>query len=169
MSSVAERPAQPTWKIREQLEKFVDILGKEHHIRTCQIRLCGVVTYENPNEILVPFEKARHHSEGGWENICLGSRVSTSPRAYGMGLSTKELEVMCRQSVDVDQQVLEPLTKLRGVQNVKIEGRITEDWAEYLKICMEGELGTTLGIEVFEHRTPVQWLKPTKRKKRGRK
>jgi len=69
--------------------------------------------------------------------------------------SLEGLELLCRQSVDVDQQVLEPLTKLRGVQNVKVEGRITDDWAGYVKICVEGNLGTTPGGRVYEHRTNV--------------
>ena len=82
--------------------------------------------------------------------------------------SLEGLEVLCRQSVDVDQQVLEPLTKLRGLQNVTVEGRITDDWAEYLKVCMKGEVGTTLD-EVFEHRTHVQWVEPPKRRKGRRR
>jgi hypothetical protein len=79
--------------------------------------------------------------------------------------SLEGLEVLCRQSVDVDQQVLEPLTKLRGVQNLEVGGRITDDWAEYLKVCMEGKPGTALDDEVFEHRTTVQWVEPPRRKR----
>jgi len=82
----------------------------------------------------------------------------------------KELEALCKQSVDVDQQVLEPLTKLRGVQNVKVVGRVTDDWAEFVKVCMEGKMGTTLDDGVYEHRTAVQWVEPPKpKRKRGRR
>ena len=170
VNSVADRPAQPARKVREQLQRFVDILGGEHHIHTCEIRLCGVVTNDNPNEIAVSFEKARHYSDRGWQQVEDGCCFNYPNRAFGMDhLSLEELEVLCRQSVDVDQQVLDPLTKLRGVQNVKVEGRITDDWAEYLKVCMEGKSGTTLSGEVFEHRTPVQWVEPVKRRRGRRK
>jgi hypothetical protein len=93
----------------------------------------------------------------------------TSWGAFGRkNLNSQDLEVLCRQSVDVDQQVLEPLTKLRGVQNVEVVGRVTDDWAEFVKVWMEGKLGTTLEDGVFEHRTAVQWVDPPRRK-RGRK
>jgi len=82
--------------------------------------------------------------------------------------SLEELEVLCRQSVDVDQQVLEPLTKLRKVESVKVEGRITDDWAEYVKECMEGNLGMALGDGTYAHRTKVQWVVPPRRR-RGRR
>ena len=83
--------------------------------------------------------------------------------------SLEMLEVLCRQSVDVDQHVLEPLTKLRGVQNVMVEGRTTDDWAEYLKVCMEGKVGTTLGDGVYEHKTLVQWVEQPKRRRGQRR
>ena len=169
VKSVADKPAQPARKIREQLEKFVDVLGDGHHIRTCEIRLCGVVTDDNPNEIAVQFEKVRHYSEGGWQGDHVGCCFNGLGRAFGMEYtSLEELEMLCKQSVDVDQQVLEPLTKLRGMQNVMVEGRITDDWAEYLKMCMEGKVGMTLGDGVYEHRTHVQWVEPPKRR-RGRR
>ncbi len=170
VNSVAEKPVQPAKKVREQLEKFVDVLGEELHIRTCGIRLCGVVTNDNPNEIAVPFERVRHYSEGGWQHDYAGCCFNRPGRAFGMDYTSLEgLEVLCRQSIDVDQQVLEPLTKLRGLQNVTVEGRITDDWAEYLKVCMKGEVGTTLDDEVFEHRTHVQWMEPPKRRKGRRR
>jgi hypothetical protein len=170
VNSVADKPVQPAKKVREQLEKFVDVLGEELHIRTCGIRLCGVVTNDNPNEIAVPFERVRHYSEGGWQHDYAGCCFNRPGRAFGMDYTSLEgLEVLCRQSIDVDQQVLEPLTKLRGLQNVTVEGRITDDWAEYLKVCMKGEVGTTLDDEVFEHRTHVQWMEPPKRRKGRRR
>jgi hypothetical protein len=170
VNSVADKPAQPARKIRGQLEKFVDVLGDGHHIHTCEIRLCGVATQDNPNETAVQFEKVRHYTEGGWHGRHVGCCFNQPGRAFGMEHTSLEvLEVLCRQSVDVDQQVLEPLTKLRGVQNVMVEGRTTDDWAEYLKVCMEGKVGTTLGDGVYEHRTLVQWVEQPKRRRGQRR
>jgi hypothetical protein len=172
VGSVADKPVQPARKIHEQLEKFVEVLGEEHHINTCEIRLCGEATPNNPNEIVVPLKKLRHYSQGGWQargvGCCFKTYVFAQGRAFGVEYeSLEELELLCRQSVDVDQQVLEPLTRLRGVQNLKAGGRITDDWAGYLKLCMEGKPGTSLD-EDFAHGTDVQWVQPPKRR-RGRR
>jgi hypothetical protein len=163
---------QPAKKVWEQLTQFVDSIGEEHQIQTCEIRLEGEVTRNNPNEIGVDFYMLNHYSgvRRGPSLIhyhgCCFNRV---PRGFGrQGLNIEELEVLCRQSVDVDQQVLEPLTKLRGVQNVEVLGRITDDWAQFIEMCMQGTLGTTLDDGVYEHSTAVQWVEPPKRK-RGRR
>jgi hypothetical protein len=166
---------QPAKKVWEQLTRFVDSIGEEHQIHTCEIRLEGEVTRDNPNEIEVDFETLKHYSESGRRPSYIrylpaaGCCFNNVPTGFGrQGLNIEELEVLCRQSVDVDQQVLEPLTKLRGVQNVEVVGRITDDWTQFIKLCMEGTVGTTLDDGVYEHRTAVKWVVPPKRK-RGRK
>jgi hypothetical protein len=174
---------QPAKKVWQQLTQFVDSIGEEHQIHTCEIRLEGKVTSNNPNEIEVDFKKLKHYSEGNkrpsfssypsylpTSGCCFNHRpVTMLPRGFGRRCpSIEELEVLCRQSVDVDQQVLEPLTKLRGLQNVEVVGRITDDWAQFIKLYMEGKVGTTLDDGVYEHRTAVHWVEPPKRK-RGRR
>jgi hypothetical protein len=183
-NAAANRPVAPAKKVWEQLTQFVDSIGEEHQIHTCEIRLEGKVTSDNPNEIKVDFKKLKHYSEGNkrpsfssshsgppTSGCCFNHHpVTMLPRGFGrQGLSIEELEVLCRQSVDVDQQVLEPLTKLRGVQNVEVVGRITDDWAQFIKLCMEGKVGTTLDDGVYEHRTAVQWVDPPKRKRSRRR
>ena len=174
LNAVANKPAQPARKVREQLTQFVDLIGEEHHIHTCLVRLSGIVTSDNPNEIMVHFQKAKHYSEGGWRArfpfYDVGCCFNTRGRAFGTrSLDVEELETLCRQSVDVDQQVLEPLTQLRGLQNVEVVGRITDDWAQFLKVRMEGKLGTTLDEGIYEHRSTVQWVELPSRKKGRRR
>lgn len=116
------------------------------------------------------FEDVKHYSEGGWVPMYPGQIgcCFMSCNTFGMqNLYIEEFEELCRQSVDVDQQVLEPLTKLRGVHNAKVIGRVTDDWAQFVKECMEGNLGTTLD-RVYEHRTDVEWALPTRKRRRGR-
>jgi hypothetical protein len=48
-------------------------------------------------------------------------------------------------AIEVDQQVLEPLAKLRGVELVKVVGRITDEWAEFLKRSIESGVGADVG------------------------
>jgi hypothetical protein len=180
LKAVANRPAQPATKVRKQLTEFVNSVGAEHQIYTCEIRFCDVMTSDNPNEILVPFPAMKHYSEGGWRSRsqhdigCCFHELSTHFRrqwlntAFGRrGLNIEQLEELCKQSVDVDQQVLEPLTKLRGVQNVKVVGRVTDDWAEFVKVCIQGKPGTSIDDGVYEHRTTVRWFESPGRKKKG--
>jgi hypothetical protein len=178
VNAAPNKPAHPAKKVWQQLTQFVDSIGEEYQIHTCEIRLEGEVTSYNPNEVEVDFETLKHYSEGGsgaprFPRARAHGRAeccfNLTPTGFGrQGLNIEELEVLCRQSVDVDQQVLEPLTKLRGVQNVEVVGRITDDWAQFIKLCMEGKQGTTLDDGVYEHRTAVQWIEPSK-KKRGRR
>jgi hypothetical protein len=176
VNAAANRPVQPAKKVWEQLTQFVDSIGEEHQIHTCEVRLEGEVTRDNPNEIEVDFETLKHYSESCRRPSHIGYRPAAGccfnnvPRGFGrQGLNIEELEVLCRQSVDVDQQALEPLTKFRGVQNVEVVGRITYDWAQFIKLCMQGTLGTTLDDGVYEHGTAVQWVESPKRKRGGRR
>jgi hypothetical protein len=68
--------------------------------------------------------------------------------------------------VEVDQQVLEPLLRLKGVGNVKVVGRVSAEWAAFLKTSLESKTGGDL--KDFRHSTSVQWVR-RKRKKGGRK
>jgi len=45
VNSVADRPGENFW---EQLARFVDAIGEEHHIHTCEIRHRGMVSSNNP-------------------------------------------------------------------------------------------------------------------------
>jgi hypothetical protein len=172
INAVAGKPAQPARKVRQQLEHFVSLLGENHKVRKCAVKLKGVVTNYNPNETMAKFGKLRHCSEEGWRAIVggfSGCCFNVPSSAFGKAdLDIDELEVLCRQSVDVDQQVLEPLAKLRGMRDVQVLGRVTDDWARFLKSCMESEFGVRVIETVYEHRTVAQW-DTTSRRKRSRR
>ena len=105
----------------------------------------------------------KHYSDAGGQSYLPLTNINAAGCCSRFGdsaferkdLDVEELEVLCRQSIDVDQQVLEPLTTLTGIENVIVMGRVSEDWAEFLVRCMETAPGTQAGN--FEHRTTVQW------------
>jgi hypothetical protein len=75
------------------------------------------------------------------------------PQTFGkFNRPEKELERLCRQEIDSDQQVLEPLLKLWGVGNVKIEGTISKEWTEYLKVPLESAERIDIGIFKRTHK-----------------
>jgi hypothetical protein len=158
-------PEEPAAVVRQELENFCNMLSKGHNIHRLEIRFTDILSSYNPNELLVSWSHfpMKHYGDAGgqshlpWTNIrapvCC-SRFGNS--SFGRkNLDVEELEALCRQSVDVDQQVLEPLVRLRGIDNVEVVGRVTEDWARYLKGCLQSPPGTKVGR--FEHRTTVSW------------
>lgn len=60
------------------------------------------------------------------------------------GLNNYDMEALCWLSIDLDQQVLMPLTSLRGIRNVAVVGRITPERAEIPKACMSAEPGAVM-------------------------
>ena len=65
--------------------------------------------------------------------------------------------------------MLEPLTELRGVVNVSVVGRVTNDWAEFIKICMQGAGGMSIKKGTFTHRTAMEWAELSAKIKGNRK
>jgi len=54
---------------------------------------------------------------------------------------------------------------LKGIGNVKVIGRVSVEWGQFLKESLESE---TRSAEIFEHKTPVQWEpREMKRKRKG--
>lgn len=105
----------------------------------------------------------KHYSDAGgklslpWTDIpAVGCCSYFGDRAFGRkNFGVGELEALCRQSIDVDQQVLEPLTKLRGIRDAETVGRVSQDWVKFLKSCLQSSPGTN--TRYFNHRTRVSW------------
>jgi len=75
-----------------------------------------------------------------------------------------QIQELCQQAIEVDQQVLEPLLQLRGVGSVTVIGRVSNEWAQFLKQTMETEAGK--GVGTFEHVNPVVTKKRTRQTKK---
>jgi hypothetical protein len=116
--------------VRKQLAEFREIIGTEHSIRRCEVRFAAVLTRDNPNEAQVRFKRVEHFSEAPCpRGKCCWFSVHN---AFGWSdLNMEDLERLCRQSVEADPQVLQPLSRLMDIVNVKIVGRVTEEWARF--------------------------------------
>jgi len=164
----ANKPARPSTIVRKQLTAFCEAMRTGHQLHTLEIRFTNSNSTYNPNEVLEDFGPVHHHSHPEnhpWtrhDRCCFSNLYAAFGRK---GLNIDELEELCRQAIDVDQQVLEPLMELRGVGNVNVVGRITDDWAEFIKICMQDATGTKTEAGTFEHRTVVQWVEPPAKRK----
>jgi hypothetical protein len=142
-NTLATDPAEPASTVRRELEALGKTIGLGHHIRNLEIRFTNILSSYNPNELLVNWNHfpVKHHSDAGgqsqlpWTDIpAVGCCSVFGNSAFGRkGLGVDELERLCRQSIDVDQQVLEPLARLRGIENVRLVGRVSEDWAAFLR------------------------------------
>jgi hypothetical protein len=164
VDQAADRPALPASKVHKQLAEFSEMLGTEHSVRRCEMRFAAVLTRDNPNEAQVRFNRAKHFSEApGRRGKCC---VFSAHSAFGRSnLNMVDLEGLCRMSMEADQQVLQPLTRLREIGNVKVVGRVTEEWAEFMKTCMEGKLGTTVDESIFRPQRKVMKVPALKEKK----
>jgi hypothetical protein len=132
---------RPATIVRRDLQRLCDGLGNEHQLQKVEIRFTNIKTAYNPNEILTTWPPLQHYSEQPniWGSCCFNSG-----RGVGFGrkgLNNDEIEVLCRQSIDTDQQVLKPLVSLRGVPEVAVVGRVSPEWTAYLKVCMTAEPG----------------------------
>lgn len=146
----AHIPAEPAETVRKQLGAFIGELKTEHHIRNLEIRFTNILSSYNPNELLVIWKNfpAKHYSDAGgqshlpWTDIpAVGCCSQFGKEAFGRkDLEINELEALCRQSIYVDQQVLEPLARLGGIENVQIVGRVTEEWAGFLRRSIQNTL-----------------------------
>ena len=129
----ASAPAEPASTVRRELEALGKIIGSGHHIRNLEIRFTNVLSSYNPNELLVNWNHfpVKHHSNAGgqsqlpWTSIpAVGCCSVFGNSVFGRkDLDVNGLEKLCRQSIDIDQQVLEPLARLRGIENVRLVGR----------------------------------------------
>lgn len=160
------RPAFPATRVRKQLVALCEGLGGEHTLVRFELRFRPVAVKNVPNEVLADFESGIKHAptaaDAGVNCFC--------NLLYGPNYTKHELaHNACRQSAIVDQQVLEPLTKLRGVGQVEVVGRVTDEWAEFLKLAMTGTPGTEMDGSVFEHEIFVKWPKPPTQFVTGRK
>lgn len=88
------------------------------------------------------------------DHECICSETPSS--AFGKRhLGVTELEQLCRMAQGVDQQVLEPLRDIRGVDTVYIVGNVEQDYGEYLKRTIMSPLDSK--VEAFRHKNPVKW------------
>jgi hypothetical protein len=64
-----------------------------------------------------------------------------------------EIQTLCEQAIEVDQQILAPLGELRGVAKVEINGRVTDKWARHLEKSIRSAVG--VDIVPFEHGSAI--------------
>jgi hypothetical protein len=156
----ASIPAFPAALVRKQLISLCDAMnaGNGHQLQNLEIRFTNIKPRENPNHVLMNWGPWAHGEK--WDECCFTYRTGFNLRLFGVVINPptngeKTLQELCKKSVDVDQQVLQPLNRLRGVRQVKVVGRVTDEWASYLKGRIEGEKGAA-EVE-FKHSTDVKW------------
>jgi len=163
--SPANQPGPVAATVMRQLDELAGMLGMEHSVRRFEVRFAAVMTRDNPNEAVVPFGRVRYISEvpNRRGTKCCGF---SADKAFGKAnLSQNDLERLCKQSVEADQQVLQPLAKLRGIPKVEVVGRVTDEWTAFLKACMEAKVGVAVDESVFKPQSVVMKVPILKEKK----
>jgi hypothetical protein len=184
LAGLADIPTRGATSVRRDLDALCNALEGGHQLQTFEIGFTNIRVHAVPNHIQQNFLPLKHDRMApgllgtpfppGWVAGCCGfGRTPWSqfgPRktlAFGQSITKiGQIQELCQKAVEVDQQVLEPLLRLKGVGNVKVVGRVSDEWAAFLKTSMESKTGGDL--KDFRHSTFVQWVR-RKRKKGGRK
>jgi len=150
-------PAGPATQVRRELTGLCNVLQEDHQLKQLEIRFTNIRPHSDPSIYQQVFNEPNHGPLApgtlgapfpiGWSPSCCEFQGFW---VFGTKIDrVGQIQELCRKTIQIDQQVLEPLTSLRGVRSVKIVGRVTEGWAEYLKRVMENDAGTAAGA--FEH------------------
>ena len=149
-------PPRPATLVRREIAALCDVLKDGHQLQQLEVRFTNIRPSTNPNYNLQNFGPPEHGRlagkigdpfPAGWSPSCC---TFSGWGACGRSIERiGQIQEICQQAIEVDQQVLEPLLRLRGVGSVTVVGRVSNEWAQFLKQTMETEAGKEAGT--FEH------------------
>jgi hypothetical protein len=93
-------------------------IGHEHRLRKVEISFNNIKTEGSPNEVLAEWLPLVHHKQTflgpRYGGCCFDGPLDLHSGFRRSALNNAEMEVLCRQAVEVDQRVLKGLASVRG-------------------------------------------------------
>lgn len=153
-----ESPLLANDSIRETLSNISDVLNQSHNLQRLEIKFTNIADCQQVDDCFII-----QHGVMAPGGVGAPYPVDYTPvccNLFGYHVLGKyiqrigEIQRLCQQAIEVDQQILTPLGTVRGVKEVIVSGRVTDEWAQYLTMSIQSARGVE--VVAFKHSSAAE-------------